>query len=206
MARLSTAKGKVVRRLGVNVFGNPKYDRLLTRRPNPPGIHGASAGRKRVSEYGRQLLEKQKLRFSYGLSEKQFRKTFEKALGMKGVTSANLLSLLERRLDNAVYRSGFAPTRTAARQLVSHGHIMVNGRRTNVPSYQVREGDVIAAKDRKASQALVDRNIKESSTVEKPLWIELDAKKLEASITRLPDGNEVQSVADLQMIIELYSK
>lgn len=206
MPRFSGTKGKLVRRLGVNIFENPKYDKLLAKRPTPPGIHGSSGVRRRVSEYGRQLLEKQKLRFAYGLREKQFKKLFDKAHNMEGVTGDNLLSLLESRLDNAVFRAGMAPTREAARQLVSHGHIMVNGRRVNVPSYKIKKGEVITPKDRTSSKNLVAKNLQESNLRPAPEWMNVDVKKAEATVLRSPFGSEVQSVADLQMIVELYSR
>lgn len=206
MARISGTKGKLVRRLGVNIFGNPKYDRLLQKRPTPPGVHGAANVRKRVSEYGRQLLEKQKLRFAYGLREGQFRKLFDKAHKMDGVTGDNLMSLLERRLDNAVYRSGMAPTRDAARQLVSHGHILVNGKKVNIPSYSLRQGEVITPRDKSGSKNLVAKSLKENAMTEVPEWMNVDAKKMQADVLRTPVGTEVQPVADLQMIVELYSR
>lgn len=206
MPRFSGTKGKLVRRLGVNIFENPKYDKLLQRRPTPPGIHGAAKVRRRVSEYGRQLLEKQKLRFAYGLREKQFKKLFDKAHNMHGVTGDNLVVLLETRLDNTVFRAGMASTREAARQLVNHGHVRVNDKKVNIVSYVVKSGDVITSRDTETSKNLIARNVKESNMREVPEWLNMEVKKLEATVLRLPLGTEVQSVADLRMIVELYSR
>ena len=134
MAKPSRIRGKLVRKFGVNVFGNPKYDRLLNRKPYAPGQHGQTR-RRRLSNYGVQLQEKQKIKFMYGLLEKQFKNYFTKAEKMSGESGTNLLQLLESRLDNIVYRISFAPTRPAARQLVNHGHFLVNDKRVNIPSY-----------------------------------------------------------------------
>ncbi|MBU1119569.1 30S ribosomal protein S4 [Patescibacteria group bacterium] len=200
-------KGKVVRRLGVNVFGNPKFDKVLAKRPYAPGIHGpVTKGRKRVSEYGRQLVEKQKLKFTYGLREKQFRKLFEKAQSMEGVTGHNLLTLLERRLDMIVYRARMAATKDAARQLISHGHVLVNGRRVDVPSYSVKKDDVITVKEATRSKGIVMRNLKENGMREAPEWLEVNDKDAECTVFKYPVGAEIQSPADLQMIVELYSR
>lgn len=199
-------KAKICRRFGVNLFGNLKFDRILEKRPNPPGVHGASAARKKLSEYGRQLNEKQKLKITYGLREKQFRLTFKKAAQKKGITGDNLLQLLERRLDNVIYRLGFAPTRTAARQLVNHGHVKVNGRKVNIPSFTVREGEEITIKDSDRSKALIQRNLELSSRREVPQWLILTKEELKGMIARMPLREEMPSVADELMIVELYSK
>ena len=148
MAKLSTAKGKLVRKFGENIFGNPKYDRLLNRKPYNPGQHGQTR-RSKLSNYGLQLREKQKIKFMYGLLEKQFRLTFGKAEKMKGETGTNMLQLLESRLDNVVYRLGFASSRPAARQLVSHKHILLNGQCVNIPSLIVKSGDEISVRDKR---------------------------------------------------------
>src|SRR5690554_3679428 len=147
MAKNCTPKGKIVRRLGVNIYGNPKYDRLLERRPTPPGQHGA-ARKGKPSDYSRQLLEKQKVRFCYGLSEKQFRRVFTRAKAMKGIAGNNMLVLLGRRLDNMVYRLGMASSRAQARIFVRHGHYLVNGRKVNIPSALVDPGDVIEVREK----------------------------------------------------------
>ena len=199
-------RGKICRRFGVNLFGNLKFDRLLEKRPNPPGVHGASQARKKDSEYGRQLKEKQKLKIMYGLREKQFRIIFARAAKRRGKTGDNLLQLLERRLDNVIYRLGFASTRAAARQLVNHGHVKVNGRKVNIPSYTMKEGDEIAIKDRDGSKALVQRNLELSSRREVPQWLILTKEELKGQVARMPLREEMPSVADELMIVELYSK
>lgn len=206
MGKYQGTKGKICRRFGVNLFGNLKYDRLLAKRPNPPGVHGANAARKKVSEYGRQLIEKQKLKIMYGLREKQFRIIFDRAHRKSGITGHNLLLLLEARLDNVVYRMGWAPTRSAARQLVSHGHICVNGRKVNVSSYSVREGEEITVKDSSRSKALIQRNIESATTAEIPEWLIVTKEELKGQIARMPLREEMPSVADEQMVVELYSK
>ena len=150
MAKLNQPRGKLVRKFGENIFGNPKYDKLLNRKPYGPGQH-AQSRRSKVSNYGVQLQEKQKIKFMYGLLEKQFRIVFKKAEKLKGETGTNMLQLLESRLDNVVYRLGFAPTRPSARQLVSHKHFLVNDKPVNIPSYIVKSGDKISV--RKKSRA-----------------------------------------------------
>ena len=202
----SLAKGKIVRRYGVNLFGNPKYDRLLAKRPNPPGVHGANQARKKVSEYGQQLAEKQKLKIAYGLREKQFRLTFKKAAAKKGITGNNLLQLLELRLDNVIYRLGWAESRSAARQLVGHGHVKVNGRKVDVASYSVKEGEEITVKDSARSKALIQRNIDACSRAEVPEWIIVNKEELKGQIARMPLTEEIPSVSDVQQVVELYSK
>ena len=147
MAKTQTTKGKIVRKFGENIFGNPKYDRLLNRKPYAPGQHGQGR-RSKLSNYGTQLREKQKIKFMYGLLEKQFKLNFVKADKMKGETGTNMLQLLESRLDNVAYRLGFAPSRPAARQLVSHKHFLVNNKVVNIPSYIVKQGDVIEVRDK----------------------------------------------------------
>ena len=205
MGKYSGNKGKICRRFGVNLFGNMKYDRVLAKRPNPPGQHGANAARKKLSEYGKQLVEKQKLKITYGLREKQFRITFERAAKLSGVTGNNLMMLLEARLDNVVYRLGFAPSRSAARQLVGHGHVRINGRRCNIASYSVRPGDVVSLKEASRSKALVQRNL-DAARIEQPEWLNLVKEELKGEVVRLPEREEIPSVADELMVVELYSK
>lgn len=204
MARLSKAKGKIVRRLGINVFGNPKYDRLLKKKPYGPG--NPKKGRVRETEYARQLKEKQKLKFAYGLSERQFRNLFYKAKTMKGVTGHNMLILLERRLDNVVYRLGMAASRDQARQLVGHGHIYLNGRKVTIPSALVRPGDLLVAKDKKTTTALMRRLVSENSGRAVPDWLEVSRDDLTGRITTLPTREMIPTVAEEQLIVEFYSK
>ena len=158
MAKLNTPKGKLVRKIGVNIFGNPKFDRLLSKKGYRPGQHGQTG--KRFSTYSTQLKEKQKIKFTYGMLEKQFRTYFKKATQMKGETGLNLLVLLESRLDNVVYKLGFAPTRSSARQLVSHAHFMVNGVKVNIASYRLKPGDVIQVREKSKKLDIILNAIK----------------------------------------------
>ncbi len=206
MSRFRGPKGKVCRRFGINIYGNPKYDRLLAKRPTPPGDHGPKQRRRKTSEYGQQLVEKQKLKYAYGLREKEFRHVFRRALAQKGITGDNLLILLESRLDNVVFRLRWAATRDQARQLVLHGHLKVNNRRVNVPSYQVREGDVITVKDSSRSQALVNRYVEENASRPAVDWLTVDGDNLKGEVVRLPLREEIQTVANEQLVVELYSK
>jgi len=205
MARTSNrkAKGKIVRRLGLNIYGNPKYDRLLEKRPTPPGMH--TRRRSRLSEYGLQLVEKQKLRFCYGMTEKQFRTLFAKAKNMKGITGDNMLVLLERRLDNVVYRLGMATTRAQARQMVKHGHVQINGRKAATPSQLVSVDDKITAKKKKSSESMV-RDLLEANHREVPAWLAVDEKAAEGLMVRMPEREDIPTIADEQLIVEFYSK
>ncbi|MFP4508814.1 MAG: 30S ribosomal protein S4 [Spirochaetaceae bacterium] len=204
MARNTKAKGKIVRRFGVNIFGNPKYDRLLKKKPSPPGE--PKKKRVRQTEYGRQLGEKQKLKFAYGLSEKQFSNLFYKAKSMKGVTGDNMLQLLERRMDNVVYRLGMAASRSQARQLVSHGHVTLNGRKITVPSALVRPGDTVSVRDRKTTKDLVRRYLAENSARSVPPWLALSRDDMTASVTVIPSRDLIPTIADEQLVIEYYAK
>ncbi len=206
MSRFTGPKGKVCRRFGINIYGNPKFDRLLAKRSNPPGEQGTSRRRRKPSEYGQQLVEKQKLKYAYGLREKEFRNVFKRALNHKGITGDNLLILLESRLDNVVYRMRWAGTRDQARQLVLHGHLKVNNRRVNVPSYQIREGDVLTVKDSPRSLALVQRNIEENGSRPAVDWVNADTDNMTGQVVRSPMREEIQSVANEQLVVELYSK
>jgi small subunit ribosomal protein S4 len=206
MAKNFTPKGKIVRRLGVNIYGNPKYDRLLERRPTPPGEHGA-ARKGKPSDYSRQLQEKQKVRFCYGLSEKQFRRVFTKAKAMKGIAGHNMLELLERRLDNMIYRLGMASTRAEARLFVKHGHYLVNGRKVNIPSALVSAGDVIEVREKSRK---VEKIVEALDGVMRrgiPSWLELDRDAFKGTVKSAPVREELTSPAiEEQLIVELYSK
>jgi len=206
MAKFTEPKGKIVRRFGVNIYGTPKFDRLLERRSDPPGQHGARQARRKISDYGLQLIEKQKLRQTYGLLEKQFRRTFQRALQKKGVTGENLLILLELRLDNAAYRAGFATTRMQARQLVNHGHLQVNGRKVDIPSYELRVGDVVTVKERDRSRDLVARHLEEGGRFRNLEWLSVDRGQLAFTVKHLPQREEIGSPANEQLIVELYSR
>lgn len=205
MARFKGPKGKIVRRFGVNIYGNDKYDRLLQRRENGPGQHGAKRARKR-SDYALQLIEKQKLRHSYGLLEKQFRRVFHKARRLPGITDENMLVLLERRLDSLVFRAGFGRSLAQARQLVNHGHLIVNGQRVDIPSYQVREGDEISFRERDNSRVLASRYLMENPRFSGGEWFTVDRDALAIVINRLPLAEEINSPANAKLIVEYYSK
>lgn len=206
MAKFTGPKGKLVRRFGVNIYGNPKYDRLLERRSHGPGQHGPSSTRRKVSDYAQQLIEKQKLRHTYGLLEKQFRRDFRRAQQMRGITGDNLLMLLETRLDSLAFRAGFGCTLMQARQLVNHGHLQVNGRRVDIPSCRVKAGDVITVRDSSASKALVTRYLMENPRFSAVQWFSLDQQALEIKINHLPQRDEIPGAANEQLIVEHYSK
>ena len=205
MAKLKTPRGKLVRKFGENIFGNEKYDRLLNRKPYGPGQHGQTR-RRRPSNYGIQLREKQKIKIMYGLLEKQFRAYFSKAEKMKGETGTNLMQLLERRLDNVVYRLGFASTRSQARQLVNHAHFLVNNTKVNIPSYLVKPGDKIKVRDRsKKLDVLLDSVRRIKGDLDLP-WLELDKAKLTGTFMDIPAREDMGVIANEQLIVELYSK
>lgn len=174
-----------------------------TLRPVIPGQHGA--GRKKVSEYGTQLREKQKVKRIYGLLEKQFRLTFERAEKQKGATGENMLILLERRLDNVVYRLGLGKSRSQARQIVNHGHITVNGRKVNIPSFVVKAGDVIAVKENKRSNSYF-KAVSESVKLNLPAWLTYDPEKMEGKVVSLPQRSDIDASISENMIVELYSR
>ncbi|MBU0981410.1 30S ribosomal protein S4, partial [Patescibacteria group bacterium] len=181
MSRYTKAKGRLVRRFGVNIFENPKMDKLLEKRPHGPGQHGSARSRGKDSEYKKQLLEKQKLRFMFGITEKQLRNYYQKAAALKEATGDALLKLLERRLDNVIYRAGFAKTRAQARQMVSHGLFNLNGRRVSIPSIQVREGDTIEVREKsKASPLFAD--VKGEKDFDFARWLKSEQKTLKTEV------------------------
>jgi len=205
MAKTQTTKGKIVRKFGENIFGNPKYDRLLNRKPYAPGQHGQGR-RSKLSNYGTQLREKQKIKFMYGLLEKQFRLNFVKADKMKGETGTNMLQLLESRLDNVAYRLGFAPSRPASRQLVSHKHFLVNNKVVNIPSYLVKQGDVIEVRDKSKKMDIILESMCRIKGDMDLSWLELDKAKLRGTFVAVPDRDEMQLTVNEQLVVELYSK
>ncbi|MBT6711556.1 MAG: 30S ribosomal protein S4 [Candidatus Marinimicrobia bacterium] len=205
MAKSQNAKGKIVRKFGENIFGNPKYDRLLNRKPYAPGQHGQGR-RSKLSNYGTQLREKQKIKFMYGLLEKQFRLNFVKADKMKGETGTNMLQLLESRLDNVAFRLGFAPSRPAARQLVSHKHFLVNNKVVNIPSYIVEQGDVIEVRDKSKKMDIILESMRRIKGDMDLSWLELDKAKLRGTFVAVPDRDEMQLTVNEQLVVELYSK
>ena len=204
MAKLKTAKGKLVRKFGENIFGNPKYDKLLNRKAYPPGQHGQTR-RSKLSNYGVQLQEKQKIKFTYGLLEKQFRNNFEKAEKMVGETGINMLQLLEKRLDNVVYKLGFAPSRPSSRQLVTHRHFLVNNRIVNIPSYTLKEGDMVAVREKSKSLTAISSSVA-NKNANKYKWLEWDDKSLLGKLVTYPDRESIPENINEQLIVELYSK
>ena len=205
MAKINTPRGKLVRKFGENIFGNPKYDRLLNRKPYGPGQH-AQTRRGKISNYGTQLQEKQKIKFMYGLLEKQFRITFKKAEKLKGETGTNMLQLLESRLDNVVYRLGFSPTRPAARQLVSHKHFLVNGIGVNIPSYTLKPGDTISVRDRSKKMDIILNSIRTIKGDIDFSWLELDKAKMTGIFLNVPERDQMNLTVNEQLVVELYSK
>ena len=200
MARYTGARYKKSRRLGFSTLENGKD---LAKRPYAPGIHGTDR-RKKLSEYGVQLQEKQKVRFMYGLNEKQFKKTFERASKMKGIAGENLLRLLESRLDNLVYRMGMASTRRAARQVVNHGHIMVNGVKVDIPSYTCKPGDVISVKEQSLNHAAIKAAVE--ATLNYPAFVEFDKNKLTGTYLCYPDRSELNQEVNESLIVEYYNR
>ena len=200
MSRYTGPAYKKSRKLGFSCLENGKE---LARRPYAPGIHGTSRRRK-LSEYGIQLEEKQKVRFMYGLNEKQFKKTFERASKMKGIAGENLLRLLESRLDNLVYRMGMASTRRAARQVVNHGHIMVNGVKVDIPSYTCKPGDVISVKEQSLNHAAIKAAVE--ATLNYPAFVEFDKNKLTGTYLRYPDRSELNQEVNESLIVEYYNR
>jgi small subunit ribosomal protein S4 len=202
MARYKGPKSKVARKVGSPIFGPDKH---FEKKNYPPGQHGISKKRRKLSEYGMQLLEKQKAKYTYGLLEKQFYNTFLKATQSKGITGENLLKFLESRLDNVVFRLGIAPTRRAARQLVSHRHIIVNGSVLNIPSYNVKPGDIIGVRERSKSLEVITESLA-SSDVSKYSWLEWDSDQMSGKLLNTPEREEIPERIKEQLIVELYSK
>lgn len=199
MARYTGPVWKVSRRLGFSVLESGKE---LNKRAYAPGQHGQR--RRKMTEYGLQLTEKQKVRNMYGLTEKQFRNTYFKASKMNGVSSYNFFCLLESRLDNMVYRLGFATTRRQARQLVNHGHFLVNGRKADIPSYQVKVGDVISVKETSRNLKVIKESLEAVTHV--PGFVEVDSEKLEGKYVRLPERSELNQEINEQLIVEYYNR
>jgi small subunit ribosomal protein S4 len=201
MARYNGPKTKISRIFGEPILGNGKW---LTKNSNPPGMHGAQRKRKTMGEYALQLREKQKAKYTYGVLEKQFRKTFEEAARRKGVTGENLIKLLEARLDNAVFRMGIAPSRPAARQLVSHKHVTVNGEVVNVPSFQLKPGDIVGLKDKSKDNTSVTSQIRGKN--QKFNWVDWNETEMKGTFITYPERESVPENIKEQLIVELYSK
>lgn len=205
MAKIKTPKGKLVRKFGENIFGNPKFDKLLNRKPYAAGQHGQSR-RRRLSNYGVQLKEKQKIKTMYGILERQFKNYFEKADKAVGETGTNLMQLLESRLDNVVYRLGFASTRPAARQLVNHAHVLVNNKKVNIPSYLVKPGDVVQIRTRSTKMDIIMESMKRIKGDLNLPWLELDKAKMTGTVIAIPEREDMQVLVNEQLVVELYSK
>jgi small subunit ribosomal protein S4 len=208
MARYTGPVERIERRLGVSL--ELKGERRLAgksaldRRPYAPGQHGQR--RAKISEYGQQLREKQKIKYYYGVLEKQFRRFFKEANRQEGSTGENLIKLLERRLDNVVYRMGFASTRRFARQLVTHGHILVNGKKVTIPSYIVKEGDRIEVREKSKNNPQIQRSLELTNQTGIAPWVDVDKEKLVGVFTRIPERSEVNIPVDERLVVELYSK
>ena len=205
MSRYTGPKARVSRRLGTNIWGTKGETIALDKRPYPPGDHGRTRRRGNVSEYLLQLQEKQKARFSYGLTERQFRNIFKEASRRQGVTGENMLQYLELRLDNVVYRAGWAATRPQARQLVNHGHIKVSGRRVNIPSYRLRRGDEITLSDKARDMVVVQWNL-DVLDRQAPAWLDMVDDGFGATVRELPIREQIDVPIREQLIVELYSK
>jgi len=201
MARYTGPKTKISRIFGEPILGNGKW---LNKNSNPPGQHGAQRKRKSLGEYALQLREKQKAKYTYGVLEKQFRKTFEEAARRKGVTGENLIKLLEARLDNTIFRLGIAPSRPAARQLVSHKHVEVNGVVVNIPSFQLKAGDVITLKEKSKGNSSVTSQIKGKNP--KFSWLDWSDTDMKGTFITYPERESVPENIKEQLIVELYSK
>ena len=200
MARYTGPAYKKSRRLG---FSTLETGKDLAKRPYAPGQHGTDR-KKKVSEYGVQLQEKQKMRFMYGLTEKQFKRTFQRAEKMAGIAGENLFKLLESRLDNVVYRMGLANTRRGARQLVNHGHILVNGNKVDIPSYSVKPGSTISVKENSLEHPAIKAALENKVT--RPAFVEFDEKKMSGTYVRYPERNELNAEINESMIVEFYNR
>ena len=201
MARYTGPKSRIARRFGEPIFGP---DKALTKKAYPPGQHGNQRRRGKQSEYGMQLMEKQKAKFTYGILEKQFSNLFKEALRQKGVTGENLLRMCEMRLDNVVFRLGIAPTRRAARQLVTHNHITVNGYNINIPSYALKTDDIISVRERSKSLEVINNSIASNKTQME--WLEFNSETKTGKVLAAPERIQIPENIKEQVIVELYSK
>ena len=203
MARYTGPKTRISRRFGVALFGPSK---ALERKNYGPGMHGPKGSRRKQSDYAVALAEKQKLRYQYGVLERQFRRYFTIASTRRGVTGEILLQLLETRLDNVIYRLGFANSRSAARQMVSHGHVQVNGRKVDVSSFNVKAGDAITVKDKPQSRRLAAKNLELTQITPVPDWLTVDKDQFSGKVSRIPTREEIAPIVNEQLIVELYSR
>lgn len=201
MARYTGPKSKIARKFREPIFGEDKH---LTKKNYPPGQHGQSKRRAKTSEYAIQLLEKQKAKYTYGILEKQFALIFDRASRAKGITGENLLKLIEARLDNVVFRMGLSPSRSGARQLVSHRHITVNGKVVNIPSYTLRPGDKVAVREKSRSLEVIVNSV--AGRINKYPWLDFNASSLSGTFINMPDREQIPENIREQLIVELYSK
>ena len=202
MARYTGPRVRISRRFGVPIFGPSKY---LERKNYPPGVHGPKMRRKHT-DYGLGLIEKQKLRYFYGLMERQFRGVYERALKKRGVTGETMLQILETRLDSVAFSLGFGSTRAAARQLISHGHVKVNGRKVNIPSFALKVNDVVEIKDSNVSRQNATKNMEISTSRAVPEWLMLNKEAFKGTVLRVPSRDEIQPIANEQAVVEFYSR
>jgi small subunit ribosomal protein S4 len=202
MARYTGPRVRISRRFGLPIFGPTKY---LERRQYPPGVHGPKSRRKQT-DYALGLMEKQKLRYYYGLLERQFRRVYERALRRRGVTGEQMLQILELRLDNVVYHLGFSNTRAAARQMVSHGHVRVNGRKVSIPSFELKVNDAIEVKDSNVSRQLATKNLEVATSRAVPDWLSLKKEEFKGTVMRIPTREEINPIANEQAVVEFYSR
>jgi small subunit ribosomal protein S4 len=202
MARYTGPRVRISRRFGLPIFGPTKY---LERRNYGPGVHGPKSRRK-STDYGLGLIEKQKLKYYYGLMERQFRGVYEKALKRRGVTGEQMLQILETRLDNVVFHLGFGNTRAAARQMVSHGHVLVNGRKVNVPSFALKVNNIVEIKNNNVSRQLATKGMETSASRSVPDWLLLSKEEFKGTVLRIPTRDEIQPIANEQAVVEFYSR
>jgi small subunit ribosomal protein S4 len=202
MARYTGPRTRISRRFGLPIFGPSKY---LERRSYGPGVHGPKSRRK-LTDYAMGLVEKQKLRYYYGLLERQFRGVYERALKRRGVTGETLLQILETRLDNVVFHLGFGSTRSAARQMVCHGHVRVNGRKVNIPSFSLKANDVVEVRDSSVSRQMATKSLEVSTSRVVPDWLSLSKDAFKGTVVRIPSRSEIQPIANEQAVVEFYSR
>jgi len=203
MARYTGPRVRISRRFGTPIFGPSKY---LERKNYGPGVHGPKSARRKHTDYGLGLIEKQKLRYYYGLMERQFRGVYERALKRRGVTGETMLQILETRLDNVVFHFGFGNTRAAARQMVGHGHVKVNGRKVTIPSCALKVNDVIEIKDSTVSRQLATKSLEVATSRAVPDWLSLNKEAFKGVVMRLPSRAEIQPIANEQAVVEFYSR
>ena len=206
MKAFQGSKAKIVRRFGINIFETDKYDKILNRRKFPPGMHGPTKRVTKISEYAKQLIEKQKMKFMYGMTEKQFHNFYKKAERKKGATGMNLLQMLETRLDNFIFRSGWARSRAQARQLIKHNHILLNGKKANIPSIIVKTGSKIDMGKKESSRSLINDYIDKNQWKDVPNWINSKTESSEIIMSRKPEKDEMPAFLNEQLVVELYSK